>query len=123
MDLTVSQHTTATAAGRRGCRLNEFGGGKGNFCYPSGFSPLIWQADLSVRVDGRRRERKGKEEGWIFRLPKTFSLSSLLPSFHRRSLSFLSAAINELYQLAAAAKLASEAAEMGYLLKFPAAKP
>ena len=68
-------------------------------------------------------EGKGKEEGWIFRLPKTFSLSSLLPSFHRRSLSFLSAAINELYQLAAAAELASEAAEMGSLLKFPAAKP
>ena len=58
-------------------------------------------------------EGKGKEEGWIFRLPKTFSLSSLLPSFHRRSLSFLSAAINELYQLAAAAAAgrASEVAE------------
>ena len=61
----------------------------GNFCYPLGFRPLIWQTDLSAR-QGRRKGRK--EEGWIFRLPKTFS--GLPPFSHRRSLSFLSTSSN-----------------------------
>ena len=95
--------------------LNEFEGSArsklGNFCYPLGFRPLIWQTDLSAR-QGRRKGRK--EEGWIFRLPKTFSglpssLSIVVPF-----LFFQPALINEANQLAAAHR-ASERAEMGSL--------
>ena len=88
--------------------------GEGNFCYPLGFSPLIWQTDLSARVDGREEERKKDGFSDCQKLSAAFlpSLPPIVVVVVVPFLFFQPALINEANQLAAAER---ETAEMGSL--------